>query len=66
MFATQHPRWCSPFHCVPFDDLTTHRSEPKPLETSDGTVLFQWVRVDFDDQPGIVRLDLINPVQVAA
>ena len=66
MISTQHPRWCSPFHCVIF--TTSQRTGPNPNHSTPtrGQCLFQWVRVDFDDTPGTVRLDLIDPLRVAA
>lgn len=64
-----HPRWCSDQRCRPLDDTVIHRSEPRTVQTSDGDVTVGWFRIDVDNIPGTVRLEVLPdpPVkQVAA
>lgn len=54
-----HPRWCSPWTCIALDDTQIHRSEPRTVQTSDGQVTVGWFRIDVDDIPGTVRLEVL-------
>lgn len=55
----QCPRWCSSWHCVSLDDTTIHRSEPRTVQTVSGPVTVGWFRIDVDDIPGTVRLEVL-------
>lgn len=54
-----HPRWCSSWHCLSLDDTVIHRSVPRTVQTSDGQVTVGWFRIDVDDIPGTVRLEVL-------
>lgn len=54
-----HPRWCSDQRCQSLDDTLIHRSEPRTVLTSNGQVTVGWFRIDVDDIPGTVRLEVL-------
>lgn len=55
----KHPRWCSNGHCLSLDDTLIHRSEPRTVQSSNGAVTVGWFRIDVDDIPGTVRLEVL-------